>query len=265
MTPRRRIKPGLCPNLYESDGLYRYRHPYTKTWHSLGRDKAKAVKAAKELNAILLPNHEKLIRGVLNLDNKTIKDIIELFKTEILPNKELKERSFNEMNYRLNRLEKDIGDWELSKLTTQKAAFYLDTNFTGDPYVQHRSVLNQLFRTAIVKGWIKDNPVEATLPTLQGGKVKKQRNRLTIKEYQAIYQQAEPWLKIAMDLAITTLQRRSDLLKLQFTDIKDGRLYLVQDKTEKHGDAARLSIQIGHDLKAIIQRARSSEIGRAHV
>ncbi|MCX4025208.1 tyrosine-type recombinase/integrase [Endozoicomonas sp. SM1973] len=260
MTPRRRIKPGLCPNLYESDGLYRYRHPYKKTWHNLGRDKAKAVKAAKELNAILLPNHETLIRGVMGLDNKTVKDLILKFKEEILPKKELKERSLYEINYRLNRIEKDIGHWALTKLSTQKIAYYLDINFKGDAYKQHRSVLNQLCRTAVVKGWMKENPVEATLPTLQGEKIKKQRSRLTVEQYQAIYQFAEPWLQIAMDLALTTLQRRSDLLQLKFTDIKDGRLYLVQSKTEKHGDAARLSIHVGHDLQAIIQRARSSGV-----
>ncbi|MCX4025089.1 tyrosine-type recombinase/integrase [Endozoicomonas sp. SM1973] len=205
-------------------------------------------------------NHEVVIRNVLGLNSRKLKDVIEKFKDEILPNKELKPRSLEGMMYRLNRIERDIGDWELHKINTQKIAFYLDTHFKGDSYKQHRSVLSQLCRLAMVKGWMKENPVEATLSTFQGEIIKKQRSRLNLEQYQAIYQLAEPWLQIAMDLALITLQRRSDLLQLKFTDIKDGRLYLIQSKTEKHGDAARLSIGIGKTLLEIIQRARSTGV-----
>ncbi|MCX4025087.1 phage integrase Arm DNA-binding domain-containing protein [Endozoicomonas sp. SM1973] len=60
MASRPRKKKGLCPNLYEYKGGYRYKHPITKEWHPLGRDKPRAIKAARELNAILLPNHEAM-------------------------------------------------------------------------------------------------------------------------------------------------------------------------------------------------------------
>ncbi|RDH44653.1 integrase [Zooshikella ganghwensis] len=260
MAARPRKKRGLCPNLYESNGLFRYRHPVNKTWHALGRDKQEAVRAARELNSILIPSTQQLINSILAIGEKTIADIIDAFKADIVPNKELMPRSAQELEYRLNRLESDLGDMSIRSLSVEQVASYLDLSFKGDAYKQHRSVLSQLCQFAIVKGWLVENPVAPTLSTRQSQRIRKQRQRITWEAYQAIYQHAEEWLQIAMDLAIITLQRRSDLLRLKFSDIKDGRLYLVQSKTEKHGDCARLAIGLGPSLKKVIKRARCTGI-----
>jgi integrase len=87
-------------------------------------------------------------------------------------------------------------------------------------------------------------------------KVVKARQRLSLAAYQAIHALAEPWLQNAMDLALLTLQRRDDTARLQFTDIKDEHLYVIQQKTEKHGASAHIKIEIGSDLQKVIQRCR---------
>lgn len=53
----------------------------------------------------------------------------------------------------------------------------------------------------------------------------------------------------AMDLALLTGQRPADVLKLQRTDIRDGALWIVQNKT-----GARLGIEITGELMAAIVR-----------
>jgi integrase len=51
----------------------------------------------------------------------------------------------------------------------------------------------------------------------------------------------------AMDLALLTGQRPADVLKIKRTDIRDGALWIVQNKT-----GARLGIEIPGELAAVI-------------
>ena len=198
--------------------------------------------------------------AALGRDTRYISDVILLFRSEILPNKEMAKRSKENLNYRLYRISNDIGNCDLHTFDVEAAAKYLDENFDGDSYKQHRSVLSQLFRLAMTKGWCKFDPVEATLASRSAAKVKKKRNRLTKDQFEAICEVAPPWLQLAMKLALITLQRRGDLVRLQFSDIKNNRLFLVQQKTEKWGMSARLSIGIGASLNALINEARQSGV-----
>lgn len=86
---------------------------------------------------------------------------------------------------------------------------------------------------------------------------KKKRLPLSLEDFFAIRAQAPHWLQIAMDLAIVSLQRRGDICALTYDKIKDGRMFVIQEKTEKHGVRARLSIEFGPQLEAIIKASRS--------
>ncbi|ABC31274.1 Integrase [Hahella chejuensis KCTC 2396] len=63
-------------------------------------------------------------------------------------------------------------------------------------------------------------------------------------------------MKNAMDLALLTLQRREDISKMKFEDIKDGYLYVIQEKTKKH-DTGYLRIEIGEQLQEVLKRCRT--------
>lgn len=52
-----------------------------------------------------------------------------------------------------------------------------------------------------------------------------------------------------MDLALLTGQRPADVLKIKRTDIRDGALWIVQNKT-----GARLGIEVTGELAAVIER-----------
>ena len=63
-----------------------------------------------------------------------------------------------------------------------------------------------------------------------------------------------------MDLALVSLQRRGDLCKLKYDAIHDGRIFIGQEKTEKHGIRARLSIESGSQLEQLVARSRQDKI-----
>lgn len=64
-----------------------------------------------------------------------------------------------------------------------------------------------------------------------------------------MYSLAHPTVQDAMDLALCTGQRPADVLKITTTDISDGRLTIVQNKTGK-----KLRISIEGELAIVIER-----------
>ena len=73
--------------------------------------------------------------------------------------------------------------------------------------------------------------------------------------FEAVWNAAEEPLRDAVDLAYLTGQRPADVLKLSRTDIKDGALWVEQNKTGK-----KLRINITGKLAAVIQRVTSRKV-----
>ncbi|MDE3022961.1 MAG: tyrosine-type recombinase/integrase [Pseudomonadota bacterium] len=68
-------------------------------------------------------------------------------------------------------------------------------------------------------------------------------------EYLAVYEHADELLKDAMDLAYYTGQRVADVLKMKRTDIKEGAIWVQQNKTD-----AKIRIMLEGELAAVIER-----------
>jgi len=93
-----------------------------------------------------------------------------------------------------------------------------------------RSIFSDLFREAIAEGLVTINPVEAT----RNARVVIKRSRLSDDEFDAILLRAgnnRPWAALSMKLALVTAQRVSDIVKMRWDDIQDGRLRVEQQKT----------------------------------
>ena len=92
----------------------------------------------------------------------------------------------------------------------------------------------------------------ATQNPCQGVKGFKETGRsryITDAEFDQVKAHAHFTVVDAMDLALLTGQRPADVLKLKRTDIRDGALWIVQNKT-----GARLGIEITGELAATIAR-----------
>jgi integrase len=68
-------------------------------------------------------------------------------------------------------------------------------------------------------------------------------------EYNAIYTHADEVLRDAMDLAYYTGQRVSDVLKMSRADVKDGAIWVAQNKT-----GARIRIVLEGELAEVVER-----------
>ena len=72
---------------------------------------------------------------------------------------------------------------------------------------------------------------------------------ITDAEFDQVKAQAHFTVIDAMDLALLTGQRPADVLKLKRTDIRDGALRIVQNKTGQ-----RLGVEVTGQLAAVIAR-----------
>lgn len=73
--------------------------------------------------------------------------------------------------------------------------------------------------------------------------------------FKVVYDAAEVPLQDAMDLAYLTAQRPADVLKFKLSDIKDGALWITQNKT-----GARLRVAIEGELAAVIDRIKTRSV-----
>lgn len=259
MSPRKRIKKGLEPNLYENGGYYKYRHPLTKKEKGMGKDKKKANAAARQLNAIFMSGQD-LVSHVMGTSSHTIEKVIERYKKELLPFKSLSPSTLKNYEYRLNRLETDLGKRIISNLDIKTVSDYLDSNFSRDAYIKHRNLLADVFKFAMTKGLFPNDQENPAAATYAKAGYNKERQRLTLDQFKAIKEAAPQWLKNAMDLSLVTLQGRFEICNAKFSDINDGFLRVVREKTKNKSVAAFMEIEINGELETIINRCRASGV-----
>lgn len=260
MTPRPR-KPkykDLPPNLYPEtkNGVvyYRYRRPDEGSWHPMGKDKLKAVSAAKQLNSMLMQGSD-LVAKVMGDKQEiiTLSDFIATFTLNEIPKRKWAKETINLFNIRVKQINEAFGNKSIDEITIRDVAGFLDT-LTPRASNQARAYLVDIFDHAIAKGLCPDNPAEHTIKQRE----EKQRKRHTVEGLKAIREVSPDWLKNAIDLALVTAQRRGDILDMKFEDIKDGFLYVVQHKTERASDAGWIRFELTPQLKEVINRCRDN-------
>lgn len=89
---------------------------------------------------------------------------------------------------------------------------------------------------------------------------RKQFEVKAVEGLKAIREKAPPWRQNAIDLALITAQRRTDILDMRFDGVREGHLYVVQKKTAKASDAAWIRIRVTPELQAVISRCRDDVV-----
>jgi integrase len=249
---RSKARAGWPDNLYPNRDGFKYRNPRTRKETWMGLDRAKAFAAAKRLNALLAPSGDLVDRVVGAQD--TVRDAILVFRRDDVPGRKWKPKTADVYESVIRRIEKGLGDQAVGTLTVKDCATFI-RGVTESPRArqQFRLVLGWILACAVEEGWIDTNPALQTRKFSH----ERQRDRLTLDVYEAIWTQAPAWLRNAMDLSLLTLLRRDDVVSLRFSDERDGALCVVPAKTED-STRVRLRIAIGDDLAALISRCRDS-------
>ena len=252
--PRNKANKGLPQNLYldARRGTYRYRRPTDGVWFPFGSDRAKAVDAAKQLNLEFMRGAD-LVHKVQGVASDLFSDFLDTYERDILPPRELAKGTLDLYAVRFRQFRRAFEGLAVDQITIRMVAELLDS-LTPRAANQARALLIDVFNHAASKGLCPDNPAASTIAKIE----KKQRKRHTIEGVRAIREKAPAWLQNAIDLALITAQRRTDILAMRFDDVRDGHLYVVQQKTSKASDAAWIRFKVTPQLQAVLTRCRDN-------
>ena len=218
----------------------------------LGTDRIKAIEAAKQLNLAFMQGAD-LVRSVMGSPSGTFSGFLDKYETEILPPRELAKGTLELYAVHFRRFRKYFEGKAVDEISIRMIAELLDS-LTPRTANQCRALLIDIFNHAASKGICPDNPALSTITRIE----KKKRKRHTIEGIKAIRRVAPAWLRNAIDLALITAQRRTDILDMRFDGVRDGFLYLVQKKTAKASDAAWIRFVVTDELQAVINRCKDS-------
>ncbi len=280
---RKRTHNIKIPNLYRKldkrngKTYYQYRDPRFGTFHSLGSDGPRAHAVATELNTLInrqmaeqyshLLDTNPTAQKVRGISVKAWCDKYNLTQQERLKDGDLSANTVKTRRSCIKVLRERCGSLPLSQIDVKPLAAILDEyKDAGKKRMAQslRSVWIDLFKEAQHAGEVPAgyNPALAT----KQPRVKVQRARLTLESWQQMLAEAEQsapaWTANAMLLAVVTGQRREDIRNMQFTDIYDGYLHVVQGKT-----GTRLALPLGLrcaalgvSLADVVARCRSSGV-----
>jgi integrase len=163
---------------------------------------------------------------------RTLHDVIERYRLEVLPLKRSKVTRDNE-GRSLTRLDRVFGHFLPDNITAPMCYEYMDKRLTRDgrkaPVAgRHEiSLLGHVLGKSIRWGAGVANVVR----TLEKSQKSKRTRYVTDEEYAACRILANPRMQVAMDLARNIGQRRGDLLKLKHEDCTPDGIVIRQGKT----------------------------------
>lgn len=245
-------KRGWPANLYQNaDGYFYYRNPANKKRKGLGHDKAHAFSEARAANkALASMTQSNLAQWVSGVGLLTFKEWLPIYRKLWETSQEPAESTIAAVDRYVERFkELDFAWMPLGEITTVHISKYLDSieeNSGPGAAVNIRARLMDVFSFAMTKGHIEPgrNPVAATLPAKYAPK----RDRLSLEQFIAIRSIATPWLVNAMNLAILTGQRVSDISAMKFADVHGGHLHVTPIKMQ---GSVKLKIDMNIRLAAV--------------
>ncbi|HEI8760814.1 site-specific integrase [Klebsiella oxytoca] len=277
MAARPRKNNISIPNLYPlfsrkvNKVYWRYKHPITGKFHSLGTDEAEATAIAIEANKRLA---EQNTRQILALSDKiatskgkaitaiTWLDRYWKIQEERLAKGDIKKNTYKQKAKPVALLKERVGMKLISAVDVRDIAQILDEYISeGQPRMAQviRSVLIDVFKEAQHAGEIPPghNPALATKQPRR----RITRQRLNLNEWQKIFDIADAnhkYMGNAMLLALITGQRLGDISRMKFTDVWDDHLHIEQEKTGSK-IAIPLALRcdaINWSLREVIARCR---------
>lgn len=265
MAARPRKNNVSVPNLYPlysrkvNKVYWRYKHPVTGKFHSLGTNEAEAIAIATEANTRLA---EQRTRQILAISDRiatskgkaiTTSSWLERYQAiqdDRLKSGDIKLNTYKQKAKPVSLLRERAGMKLISSVDVRDIAPLLDEYITaGQPRMAQvvRSVLIDVFKEAQHYGEVPPgyNPALATKQPRR----KITRQRLSLEEWQKIFDIADSshrYMGNAMLLALVTGQRLGDISRMKFSDIWDDHLHIIQEKT-----GSKIAIPLSLRLNAI--------------
>lgn len=206
-----------------------------RRWTKLSPDRAEALRLWAQLEGVKENDSGRLFSVVARR-----------YVREVFPTKSEQTRKGNAKE--LENLLKVFGHMPIDAISPVHIRQYLDIR--GQTAMvranREKALFSHIFNKSREWGFTNaQNPCQGVKGFKETG-----RNRyITDEEFDRVKAVAHHTVIDAMDVALLTGQRPADVLKIQRSDIRDGALWIVQNKT-----GTRLGIEIMGNLAQVIER-----------
>ncbi|MGB0468729.1 MAG: tyrosine-type recombinase/integrase [Pontibacterium sp.] len=272
MSPKRNRRAPHLKSIRKKNGpTYHYYKMPDGSLEPLGTDHQQAVEAANALT-VAFRQSGSLVERVLNKANnpKTLYNprnppmmqVIDEYKEnqlrEELKRNRIGQETFDGKLLLLREYNTVIGKTQCQNVTTFDLAQHLKDR-TGHVQQKHIPLLKKLFRYAIASGYRTTNPANELQPKEPEAR---QRKRHTWEGFQKVRATAPEWLQRTMDIALYSLQRRSDLIRMHIdhADQENRAIDILQQKTRNYANPVYIRISAGDTLWQAIRTAITSDV-----
>lgn len=206
-----------------------------RKWTPLGADRARAL-----LEWARIEGNEP------DPNVRTFEVIALRYERQVIPGKAARTQRDNLIE--LDNLRAVFGEVLIEAIKPHHVRAYLDKRGEKAKARANRekALLSHIFNKAREWGYTDaPNPCQGVKGFTEAG-----RDRyVTDAEFAAVYEKADQTLRDAMDIALLTGQRPADVLKIKRADLRDGALFVAQNKT-----GAKQAIAIEGELATAIER-----------
>jgi len=206
-----------------------------RKWSKLSGDRAEALRMWAQLEGVREDDSTRLFSVVARR-----------YVREIFPTKAVATRRDNDKE--LTNLLKVFAHMPIDAIAPMHIREYMDIRGQAAKIRANRekALFSHIFNKAREWGFTSgQNPCQG----VKGFKETGRDRYITDAEFSKVKEHAHFTVIDAMDLALLTGQRPADVLKLKRTDIRDGAIWIVQNKT-----GARLGIEITGELEEVVTR-----------
>jgi integrase len=208
-----------------------------RVWTKLSSDRAEALRLWAQVECVKEDDSTKLFSV-----------IAKRYVREVYPTKAVRTRADNDKE--LVHLLRVFGHMPIDSIFPMHIREYMDIRGQVAKVRANRekALFSHIFNKAREWGYTAlQNPCQG----VRGFKETGRTRYVTDAEFERVRAHAHFTVIDAMDLALLTGQRPADVLKVRSTDIRDGALWITQNKT-----GARLGIEITGELASVIARIK---------
>jgi integrase len=232
---------------------------------NLGRDRDEAVRLATSLNSrhrIQRERQAARLEALIDVGGLDFRDAFGAFVSKYIDDYRLKSSTARRLRQRQRRLTEQLGGVSVPMVTTQilREAVSSSSQFEQ---TKTKTLLLRFFRYAKSTGLYPahlENPVNDLfvdpLPH-------KQRQRMTLAQFNAICRVAPPWLQWLMIMGFHLALRRVDIVSLRFDDVVDDRIISPIRKTDSEArgmESTSVDFPIHPDVRRVVAEARRSSL-----
>ena len=198
-------------------------------------------------------------KEILDASRPIVAGLVDRWRVEKLPLMPWDASTRATAIWRLNRIRAELGTRTIEGADCLALETWLNQTATSaDAYNKWRGMLVLLWRFGVAQKIARANEAEKIERRSTSRKIaanRKVRQQLDVEGFRAIWAVAPPWLQVAMDASLVTLQSRREVCGVRHADFRSGFLFVIRDKVAGDSNMAFIKIRLTPELEAIRGRA----------